>query len=40
VGLVYRRLQADVPLGRAVLVGVVASAVTLLAVVLKLTLTH
>jgi hypothetical protein len=40
VGLVYRRLQADVPLGRAVLVGVTASAVALLAVVLKLTLTH
>ena len=40
IGLVYRRLQADVPLGRAVLMGLVAAAVALLVVVLKLTLTH
>lgn len=40
VGIVYRRLQADVPLGRAVLVGVAAAALALLAVVLKLALTH
>lgn len=40
IGLVYRRLQADVPLGRALLVGAVAAAVALVAVVLKLALTH
>lgn len=40
IGVVYRRLQADVPFGRAVLVGGAAAAVALLVVVLKLTLTH
>lgn len=40
IGVVYRRLQADVPFGRAVAVGAVAAAVALLVVVLKLTLTH
>ncbi|GHE09271.1 hypothetical protein [Klenkia taihuensis] len=40
IGVVHRRLQADVPFGRAVAVGAVAAAVALLVVVLKLTLTH
>ncbi|QNG38787.1 hypothetical protein F1C76_21625 [Geodermatophilaceae bacterium NBWT11] len=40
VGLVYRRLQADVALGRALSIGVVAALVALLAIVLKLVLTH
>jgi hypothetical protein len=40
IGVVYRRLQADVPFGRAVVVGAVAAAVALVVVVLKLTLTH
>ncbi len=40
IGVVHRRLQADVPLGRAVAVGAVAAAVALLVVVVKLTLTH
>ena len=40
IGLVYRRLQADVPVGRALAVGLVAAAVALVVVVLKLVLTH
>ncbi|WP_091239654.1 hypothetical protein [Klenkia soli] len=40
IGVVYRRLRADVPFGRAVLVGAVAAGVALLVVVLKLVLTH
>lgn len=39
-GVVYRRLQADVPLRRAWTVGVLAAAVAAVVVVLKLTLTH
>ncbi len=40
IGVVYRRLQADVPLGRAIEVGALSAAVALLVVVLKLVLTH
>jgi hypothetical protein len=40
IGVVYRRLQADVPFGRAVVVGAVAAGVALVVVVLKLTFTH
>jgi hypothetical protein len=39
-GIVYRRLRADVPLGRAWAVGALAAAVAAVVVVLKLTLTH
>lgn len=39
-GLVYRRLQADVPVSRALLVGAVDALVAGVAVVLKLVLTH
>lgn len=39
-GLIYRRLQDDVPVGRALWVGVGAAAVALLAVVIKLAVSH
>ena len=40
IGIVYRRLSADVPLLRAWAVGAVAAGVAAVAVVLKLALTH
>jgi hypothetical protein len=40
IGIVYRRLSADVPLRQAWTVGALAAAVAAVAVALKLALTH